>query len=56
MSAVARDLIVVGQGAAGPSAALSAAEEARTRNLTIHITLADKASPGPIGPTTLGGC
>ena len=38
-----RNLIVVGQGAAGLTAALSAAEAARDRGGPIRITLIDKA-------------
>src|SRR6266700_864547 len=52
MRAIARDLIVVGQGAAGLSAALSAAEEARMRGLPIRVTLADKASEEEAGGNT----
>jgi tricarballylate dehydrogenase len=52
MSAIARELIVVGQGAAGLSAALSAAEETRQRGLPIRVTLADKASEEEAGGNT----
>ena len=43
MTATSRNLIVVGQGAAGLAAALSAAEEAHRRELPINITMVDKA-------------
>jgi len=36
-------LIVVGQGAAGLAAALSAVETAATAGRSIHVTLIDKA-------------
>jgi tricarballylate dehydrogenase len=52
MGAIARDLIIVGQGAAGLSAALSAAEEARKRGLSVRVTLADKASEEEAGGNT----
>jgi tricarballylate dehydrogenase len=47
-----RNVIVVGQGAAGLAAALAAAEEARKRELSIHITLVDKASEEEAGGNT----
>jgi tricarballylate dehydrogenase len=47
-----RNLIVVGQGAAGLAAVLSAAEEARRRGLPIQITLLDKASEAEAGGNT----
>jgi tricarballylate dehydrogenase len=46
------DLVVVGQGAAGLSAALAAAEEARHRGFSIHVTLLDKAPAGEAGGNT----
>jgi tricarballylate dehydrogenase len=52
MGAIARGLIIVGQGAAGLSAALSAAEEARKRGLSVRVTLADKASEEEAGGNT----
>jgi tricarballylate dehydrogenase len=52
MSAESRNVIVVGQGAAGLAAALSAAEEARHRALPICITLLDKASEDEAGGNT----
>ena len=48
-----RSLIVVGQGAAGLTAALAAAEAARGRNEPIRITLIDKASEAEAGGNTL---
>jgi tricarballylate dehydrogenase len=48
-----RNLIVVGQGAAGLTAALSAAEAARGRGGPIRITLIDKASEAEAGGNTL---
>jgi len=50
MGANTRDLIVVGQGAAGLAAALSAAEEVRRRS--VRITLIDKASEEEAGGNT----
>jgi tricarballylate dehydrogenase len=52
MSAPSRNLIVVGQGAAGLAAALSAAEEARGRGWPIKVTLAEKAEEGEAGGNT----
>jgi tricarballylate dehydrogenase len=52
MSNASRNLIVVGQGAAGLSAALSAAEEARARAWPISITVVDKAPEGEAGGNT----
>src|SRR6267154_566692 len=52
MSATPRNLIVVGQGAAGLAAALSAAEEARQNGPPVSITLIDKASPDEAGGNT----
>jgi tricarballylate dehydrogenase len=47
-----RTIIVVGQGAAGLSAALAAAEEARARNLSATVTLVDKAPEPEAGGNT----
>jgi tricarballylate dehydrogenase len=47
-----RNIIVVGQGAAGLAAALSAAEAMRDADLAIHITLIDKASEDEAGGNT----
>jgi tricarballylate dehydrogenase len=52
MTAKPFELVVVGQGAAGLSAALSAAEEARRRGLRINITVLDKASADEAGGNT----
>ena len=46
------EIIVVGQGAAGLAAALSAVEEARARNLPVAVTLIDKASADEAGGNT----
>jgi tricarballylate dehydrogenase len=46
------EIVVVGQGAAGLAAALSAVEEARTRKLPVTVTLIDKASPDDAGGNT----
>jgi len=46
------EIIVVGQGAAGLAAALSAVEEARARNLRVGVTLIDKASADEAGGNT----
>jgi tricarballylate dehydrogenase len=45
-------LVVVGHGAAGLAAALSAAEEARRRGTTIDITILEKASEEEAGGNT----
>jgi tricarballylate dehydrogenase len=50
---VSSNLIVVGQGAAGLAAALSAAEAARGRGGPIRITLVDKAAETEAGGNTL---
>ena len=50
MSAAGRDLVVVGQGAAGLSAALAAAEEARSAS--VRVTLIDKAPEHEAGGNT----
>ena len=52
MSVRTKNLIVVGQGAAGLAAALSAAEGARTRGSPISITLIDKAPEEDAGGNT----
>jgi tricarballylate dehydrogenase len=46
------EIVVVGQGAAGLAAALSAAEEARARNLRAAVTVLDKASADEAGGNT----
>jgi tricarballylate dehydrogenase len=53
MGGASQNLIVVGQGAAGLTAALSAAEAARGRSEPIRITLIDKASEAEAGGNTL---
>ena len=45
-------LVIVGHGAAGLAAALSAAEQARSRDLSIEITLLEKAREGEAGGNT----
>ena len=52
MGAASRNLIIIGQGAAGLVAALSAAEEARGRGAPITITLVDKAAQDEAGGNT----
>lgn len=52
MSGAPRSIIVVGQGAAGLAAALSAAEEARRRGSPVRITLIDKAPEEEAGGNT----
>jgi tricarballylate dehydrogenase len=52
MSQSPQNLIVVGQGAAGLSAALAAAETARERGLPIKIILIDKAAETEAGGNT----
>jgi tricarballylate dehydrogenase len=52
MSGKEKNIIVVGQGAAGLSAALAAAEEAKTKNLPATITLLDKALEPEAGGNT----
>jgi tricarballylate dehydrogenase len=52
MSANTRHLVVVGQGAAGLAAALSAAEEARRCGASVGITLIDKAFEEEAGGNT----
>jgi tricarballylate dehydrogenase len=46
------EIIVVGQGAAGLAAALAAVEEARARDLSVAVTLIDKASADDAGGNT----
>ena len=45
-------LVIVGHGAAGLAAALSAAEQARSRDLSVEITLLEKAREGEAGGNT----
>src|SRR3981189_3654067 len=45
-------LVVVGHGAAGLAAALSAAEQARSRGLPVDITLLDKSREAEAGGNT----
>ena len=52
MSQSSQNLIVVGQGAAGLSAALAAAETAHARSVPIKITLIDKAAETEAGGNT----
>jgi tricarballylate dehydrogenase len=52
MSSPLRHIVIVGQGAAGLAAALSAAEEAHTRQHPIRITLIDKAPEADAGGNT----
>jgi tricarballylate dehydrogenase len=52
MSAASRNIVVVGQGAAGLAAALSAAEQARGHGWLITVTLADKATEAEAGGNT----
>ena len=52
MSGKPFEIIVVGQGAAGLAAALSAAEEARATNSSVAVTLIDKASADEAGGNT----
>ena len=47
-----RNLVVVGQGAAGLSAALSAAQTARARGLPVNVTLVEKAAAAEAGGNT----
>ncbi|MEW6451273.1 MAG: FAD-binding protein [Pseudomonadota bacterium] len=46
------DLIVIGQGAAGLAASLSAAEAAKRQNLALNITLIEKAPEAEAGGNT----
>jgi len=52
MSQSSQNLIVVGQGAAGLSAALAAAETAHARSVPVKITLIDKAAETEAGGNT----
>jgi tricarballylate dehydrogenase len=52
MTENSRKLVVVGHGAAGLAAALSAAEHARSRGLRIDITLLEKSSEDEAGGNT----
>jgi tricarballylate dehydrogenase len=52
MTQKSRKLIVVGHGAAGLAAALSAAEQARSRGLRIDITLLEKSREAEAGGNT----
>jgi tricarballylate dehydrogenase len=52
MSGETKSIIVVGQGAAGLSAALAAAEEARAKSLPATVTLVDKAPEPEAGGNT----
>jgi len=47
-----RKLVIVGHGAAGLAAALSAAEQARDRGLQVAITVLEKSSAGEAGGNT----
>jgi len=47
-----RDIVIVGQGAAGLSAALAAVEEAHRRSVVVRITLVDKAPEHEAGGNT----
>jgi tricarballylate dehydrogenase len=52
MRLLPRNLIIVGQGAAGLAAALTAAEVAQARNRPVTVTLADKADASEAGGNT----
>ena len=52
MTTKASNLVVVGQGAAGLSAALAAAEEARRQSLVVNVTLLEKAAEADAGGNT----
>jgi tricarballylate dehydrogenase len=52
VSAKPADIVVVGQGAAGLAAALAAAETARARNVSVNVTLVDKAPEAEAGGNT----
>ncbi len=52
MPSNARNLVVVGQGAAGLSAALAAAEAARGASAPLSVTLVDKATEAEAGGNT----
>jgi tricarballylate dehydrogenase len=53
MSKVPHRLVVVGHGAAGLSAALAAAEVARSHDRAVEITVVEKAAPEAAGGNTL---
>src|SRR3954453_4290955 len=52
MSGKPREIVVVGQGAAGLAGALSAAEEARAQKLAATVTVIDKAPEEEAGGNT----
>jgi tricarballylate dehydrogenase len=52
VSAATKNIVVIGQGAAGLSAALAAAEAARAKNIAVAITLIDKAPEADAGGNT----
>ncbi len=52
MSGKPRNIVVVGQGAAGLAAALAAVQEARARHLVASVTLLDKAPEADAGGNT----
>lgn len=52
MSTGTKNIVIVGQGAAGLAAALSAAEEARARGIPARVTLLDRASEEEAGGNT----
>src|SRR5476651_86466 len=52
MNEASKNLIVVGQGAAGLSAALAAAQDAAARGWPVRVTLVDKASEPEAGGNT----
>jgi tricarballylate dehydrogenase len=52
VSAPAKHIVVIGQGAAGLSAALAAAEEARAKNIAATVTVLDKAPEPEAGGNT----
>ena len=52
MSGPPNNIVVVGQGAAGLSAALAAAEAARAKNRAVAVTLIDKAAEADAGGNT----
>ena len=49
---MASNLVVVGQGAAGLSAALAAADDARRRGVAVNVTLLEKAAEDQAGGNT----
>lgn len=53
MNSSSRHLVIVGQGAAGLAAALSAAEDAHVRKSSIRITVVDKAPETDAGGNTI---